>query len=512
MRFHRSSVLGAVVALGSGMIVFTGGAAEAASYSVSVSAIGRTGEPVAIDAHLVNVRTGNEHDVSSRRAKRVPAGTYSVAASIWSADDTQTLGVRVVTVKRTTKVAFDARKGNRARFSVDDPTAETLGMQLVPFVKVGAEGYRQWAFNPLYGGLMPGLTYVIPAKSRYLSLFAYGHLEKKGSSPEKPSPYRFDVVHWATGGIPADVAFYDKRSKLAKVAVTVRSSAAGEHGALELSPANRVDGTLPATGTTEFGTLPGRVLSYRTPGVHWKTNVSSGGPAGSGGVSTQYDTRPPYKKGASTTEIYRAAAWSPNVSTGLDGRYLWIWPRPMLVAPAFGGSLSASDGRKVELYRGSRLVAKGTGGDMKVKLPTTSAWYTLKLTAERGSTDALSRKTWATWRFKARGYSDGSTHGGARVLVARLAPRGLDARNAVGRGSTTPVGLTFGYSLRSLVVEASFDGGATWKKVIAKRSGKGYVVNVANPRSAGTVSLRLKATESKGSSLAQTILNVYGVR
>lgn len=514
MRIGRSIAAAAVI-LGSSTVVLTGGTAHAASFSLKVSAITRTGTVYDTHvAHAVNVKTGDEFKLNSRPGEKVPAGTYSVGAMIYSGDETCTLAVRTVTVNKNTKVAFDARDGRKVSFTVDEPTAETKAIQLVPLVHVASVS-PVWALNPPEDGVPVDKTYVVPASSKYLSLVAYGQLEQADASIRKPSPYRFDLAHKSTGGMPADVSFTARRADLAKVTSTVRSSGPYEYGDLRLSLGiPRTGATVPGSRATALGKLPAQVVSYRTPGFNWGTEVSNDGPAGSGKVRINTFDRPVYKKGA-TSETYRTAAWGPVMGGKVVGRHLVIWPRAYahLAAPGAGGRLDAPGGRTVRLYRGSTLLGESTDQEVKVKLPTKTATYTLQVLTARGESDALSATTAVTWKFKARGYTNSRTSSYARILTAALTPRGLDASNTAARGSTTSVGLKFNASsMKSVAVEASFDGGTSWKTVTATRSGGSYVVKVANPDSAGMVSLRVKATESKGSSITQAILNAYGVR
>lgn len=511
----RAAVTSVIVLAGTGVLLGAGGA-QAASHSLSVAAVGRSGGAADITAHVVNVRSGREYDVRSGKAKSLPAGTYSVTAEIWSPDDSYTLGARVVSLSKNRKVTFDARKGRKVSFKIDDSTAELRTLQLVPFVKTQYFG-RQWALDPMYDSVPAGRSYVIPVQHKYLSMFAYGHLERRGSTAADPSPYRVDLVRNYTGGLPADTSWGNKRSSLARITTTIRSSGAGERGDFTLAPATKSTGTLPASGVTEFGRLPARFVSYRTPGRYWRTKVRSAGPAGGGGVSAHYDELPAYKKGAHTA-TFRKAAWSPAFRTSIYDRWLTVTPGGGLSGPGYGGTLTAKT-RTAKLYRGSTLLAQSTGKSLTVKIPTTYSWYTLKLTAHRATTDAHSARTTLTTKFKARGYNDDMSHGGARVFRAKLAPAGLDSRNTAAAGSLTSVPITFAGTggtssiMKYLKVEASFDGGKTWKKLSAARSGTKYTVKVRNPKTAGHVSLRVSAIDSKaGTRLWQTVRNAYGVR
>lgn len=66
-------------------------------------------------------------------------------------------------------------------------------------------------------------------------------------------------------------------------------------------------------------------------------------------------------------------------------------------------------------------------------------------------------------------------------------------------------------SVTSLTVEASFDDGATWRKVPVLRFGEQRLALMSNPAS-GYVSLRAKAVDDAGGTVEQTIIRAYRIR
>ncbi|GAA1554968.1 hypothetical protein GCM10009678_42440 [Actinomadura kijaniata] len=489
-------------------------AEAAATHALAVTAVGRDGAAVKPGAYLIDVRTGQGREVPGGRGVRVRAGTYAVTTLI-ETGEALTLGTRVVKVTRSQTVAFDARKGRQVRFSVDDPTAEVTGLNVLPLVN------GDWSVNPISGWSPPNATYVIPTTSKYVSLAAHAVLERRGSGAENPSPYRYDLVRVAKGGIPTTPVYRSKRADLARVDVHVRSFDNGQTGGMDLraaAPDNR--GWLTHM-RTELGALPRTVVSYRTPGLRWNPDVTISGPHGNATISDHNDD-PTYKKGR-FTETWGRAVWGPSrngVGGSIDGRHLYLTPRSLICQPprTVNQDCGLSGVTKTaRLYRGTTLLAQGKG-DLRVKIPTRAAWYTLKVEARRPAGALLSTRVAATLRFKARGYDDGLGHGGVRALTTVYAPRGLDARNHAARGSLTSVPLTVkGHpdsrtTLKSLVVEASADGGRTWRKLAVKREGSHWVVRVRNPNAAGFVSLRATAKDDAGATSVQTITNAYGVR
>ncbi len=67
--------------------------------------------------------------------------------------------------------------------------------------------------------------------------------------------------------------------------------------------------------------------------------------------------------------------------------------------------------------------------------------------------------------------------------------------------------------VRQFTVEASYDGGATWRRLPAVPNGKGYTVLAPPvPRGGdGYVALRTSLRDADGNTLRQTVERAYGV-
>jgi subtilisin family serine protease len=61
------------------------------------------------------------------------------------------------------------------------------------------------------------------------------------------------------------------------------------------------------------------------------------------------------------------------------------------------------------------------------------------------------------------------------------------------------------FGLQDLRVEVSFDGGATWRP--ARMTG--HTAKLTHPSGTGFVSLRATATDNRGNTVEQTIINAY---
>jgi hypothetical protein len=112
------------------------------------------------------------------------------------------------------------------------------------------------------------------------------------------------------------------------------------------------------------------------------------------------------------------------------------------------------------------------------------------------------------WTFRS-GHVDGTAVLPLWTVTLRPA---LDDHNTApaGRAFTIPVAAVAAPGsnagrLRSLRVEVSFDGGATWQPAPIV----GHAARVTHPSGTGTVSLRAVATDSRDNAVEQTIINAY---
>ncbi|MGW1093390.1 PA domain-containing protein, partial [Streptomyces sp. NPDC002596] len=143
------------------------------------------------------------------------------------------------------------------------------------------------------------------------------------------------------------------------------------------------------------------------------------------------------------------------------------------------------------------------------------ATYRITNDAEHSAWFPLSTKTSTAWTFKSARPANGKEN------LALLWPRyglGLDAENATPGGNTYQFDLSFVLQngatpdIDGVEVEASSDDGATWQPATVKSKSNGsYKVSVSNPDS-GYVSLRIKAQDTNGSKIEQTLIRAYAVR
>ncbi|MFD4760985.1 hypothetical protein ACFWOJ_19465 [Streptomyces sp. NPDC058439] len=170
----------------------------------------------------------------------------------------------------------------------------------------------------------------------------------------------------------------------------------------------------------------------------------------------------------------------------------------------------------VQLYQDGKLL-KEQGWFSLTTLPVgpDPATYRITMDTEHPVWFPLSTKASTAWTFKSARPANGKED------LALLWPRyglGLDAENTTQGGNTYHFDLSFVLQngvtpdIDGVEVEASSDDGATSKpaKVKSKSDGS-YKVSVNNPAS-GYVSLRIKAQDTNGSKIEQTLIKAYAVR
>src|SRR4051794_4220958 len=105
---RRIVLLFMVGVLLSGASVVLASPAAAATGTLTVTTLDRTGRAVRTQYGAVSVNTGDQHYFSTGGAHRLPRGTYDVYAAISSLNDgTETVGVKRVRIAGAARVIID---------------------------------------------------------------------------------------------------------------------------------------------------------------------------------------------------------------------------------------------------------------------------------------------------------------------------------------------------------------------------------------------------------------------
>jgi hypothetical protein len=505
----RIAVLAAVM-LGSVLTGVAGAAGAAANPLVTIRALDRAGNQVAVTASLqAQTSNGNLIDdtLTSAHASRVPPGTYNIAAWVWEPGDTAaTLADRQLTVKSNVTVTFDARKGHRVRFTIDDSTVAPTMLEAETF----APGLGLSAFDGTTG-TPPAATYVVPGKlPAGWEIFFWTDLIRPH---EYLSPVEYQFVRVFSRAIPANLTFASYRARLASDDVTVRALDPGKTGGVGFTPMTP-SAFLPAGITGQWATPPFSVEFRFTPGYKWQSCVFYEG----GSCEIQQVNNLPVFGAHHYAQTFGSAVYgpSPQVGAAISGRQLQVGSASggLLVDPHYTADstgLPASPDQ-TWLYEGSRLLAHTSGsGYATANISAATHWYTMRVQASRGAGAALAKSVTLYYNFQAR--ANGAS---PDAFWPRIIPSGLSARNAARHGTRTTVPIWFSdlagnITVHAVRVWASGNGGKTWKALAVRAGGGRWTVTVTNPAAAGYVSLRVQGTDSSGATAAVTAINAYAV-
>jgi hypothetical protein len=161
------------------------------------------------------------------------------------------------------------------------------------------------------------------------------------------------------------------------------------------------------------------------------------------------------------------------------------------------------------LFRDGQLVADIAQPTGVFPVPAGNGSYRLEMEATRDTALDLTSKVTAAWTFPSA-HVDTTSVVQLPVSVIRFNPK-LNDDNAAPAGVAFRVPFSVQQQsahsgpLREVNVDVSYDDGQTWQK--AKVSGG--TAHLIHPAAAGFVSLRVKAADSKGNTVEQTIIHAY---
>ncbi|MGA5763242.1 S8 family serine peptidase [Nonomuraea bangladeshensis] len=486
-------------------------------YDVKITGIARNGEPAVSFGEVYNLETGDRQDLPFKNgvAKvRLPKGHWNLYADLYDFDEQvkTTTAHLPLEVGGDRDVVLDARKGKQVRFSLDDPTA-VPDQKLSLTITNGSWFYGWYALGDPNADF-----YVLPVRQPGLRYMASTVWHKKDASP---SPYRYDLVDYRTGGIPDHPAYSARTSDLVKVSASYRASGTPAQGKAYVGP--RLPGTDLASmlGSPSFG-LPTTVTHYRTPGFTWDTEFGSG-TSSLLGTDSLLDRRP-------RGEVWNAAVTGPTFATqaGLRTGGRLSFPAVHLFSDGVAGRTgfdTAATGTAT-LVRDGQVIAKSELSGcapwdpgtctLAAELPPDPATYTLTVSARRQSPEAaLSTAVDTSWTYVS---ARTETSQPLPIMAVRYAPSGLDDHNRAKPGSLTRTPLWIERNpgapeaaVRSVKLEMSTDDGTNWRQVPVVPAASGWTALLANPRTSGFVSLRATATDATGARVSQTITRAYAV-
>jgi hypothetical protein len=514
MKHSRTARILAASATVPALLLTTGSAALAATNTLTLTALNRSGGKVTTYATVVNVDTSAQYSVKSGTAKKLPKGTYAVLTRI-TTGATTTLGGTTVKVSGSAKLTVDARRGKRIGLALS-PAPTGLYSQITARVcsLTGA------SYDLEAGG---DQLYAIPSTSKKVGFAALGSWTDATGTTDS-----YAVLNQTTG-VPSSPARTYSRSALATVTVDSRRGPGGTNFSdVAVQP------VAPGCGMDLYAELvssdmPTRSAVHLSP-TSWDIRSDEFATARKTGESWDiggYMTTRKVAAGKAYSVRFYAGAWGPgamlpDVSNGTisydlnDG-----FEDPAY--PGSGGSVEGGDKATATLKFGGKTVKtrKDTGWmpettflSYKVKK---SGWYTLSNVSSRYYPEItypkgmLSTTSIATYRFQAKPKSSAVP----AVYAVQMVPAGLNRYNHAVPKSTTNVALKLtrkaskNPAVKAVTAKMSTDS-KTWKSVPVRKIGGVWTAVVPNP-SAGLVSLRVRATTTTGAYTEVTVYRAYGI-
>lgn len=502
-------------ALASAVLVvgFAGSVQAAATVRVSVVGIDRAGTRVQVSAYAYS---GSEPPVFlSGKPHAIRTGEYWIGASVTTPGASggaasETLVVRHVRISHSETLRLDARPGKLVRLSLGLAGAQNFGQGVQACVP-GTQA--QFGAAPDGSG---SPVYVVPLKNRQV-VFGYSGTWQAGGAA-------YYIARQVRGGIPSHPVYRAAVAGLARDTLVLRdgTTTTSYQGWLLQrqfsSGCDIYEDALPVAAT------PSASVAYFSPGS-WQVQVYG---AGSFWEGTQA-----LRAGHRYTDTFGAAVWGPAVYyPGLDFGQLSYAPDEPFADPQHPDGSECCDRSSVTLSLRGRTLKHQTMTEYKAARAFSyrlhsAGWYTMRTTATRwvpGSrlpARLLSPRETVSWRFYVG--SDYATVDTTLMPVSstRYLPRGLNEENQAQPGPATRIGVhvtpartpgwaTHTYRLRTVRVQASFNGGKTWRTVRLVRHGS-YWLAMVPAAGAGYVALRSTVTDVRGDRTVQTIYRAYQI-
>ncbi|GGN73506.1 hypothetical protein GCM10010112_42860 [Actinoplanes lobatus] len=506
-------------AVSAAVLVSTTGSAIAATNTLTVTAVNRSGAKVSIAANVINVSTNVSYTIRTGKARKLPKGSYAVLAAI-PTGYTTTLGGKPVKVSGSTKLTLDARYGKPVNLGIS-PAVTGLEKRtqarlcVDSFISTSVEGY----------GSDDSPVYVIPTASKKIQFAAMGTWTNALGSGDS-----YAVVH-RSNGVPSTPSRAFKRASLGTVTVdSRRGTGIANYNGFAVQPQ---DGCATDLYSNLFTTEdPTYSKVHLTPGNwHLRSDSQATTSTGEGwNVDSLFASRK-VAAGKPAFVRFNGAATGPGyeLPTVIRGRMNYSLD-DMFTDPGFRWS---GDPAKVvaTLKTGGKTVKTRKVGTYGVYGPQLeywvkkAGWYTLSVNATRyypGITlpsGMLSTASGVVFRFPAK--PDTSVL--PPLFTVQHVPAGLNNWNRAKAGSTTNVAIRLNRAghdtdakrganpkLKSLSTKISTDGGRTWRSVPVRKINGVWHAIVPNPAS-GAVSLRTRATYTNGGYTEATVFRAYAI-
>ena len=518
---------GRIIATGDGVTITTPFSIEreVESYDISLSHIDLNGLPtplyftsfIPLDQSVFVIR--RVFFGSPETTLRVPAGRYSI--------DSQLLGLAstilikpVQVINSPLSLTFDARQASPIELTSPTATAERFWMQLGIDIQTSLGPYSSALlfFGPGFPGIPAIYTGTLgdpsPVLRSYLSA-QWNDFGQAGGATDNAPLY---AATWAKKGQlvtgptltikPEKVAAVRSQYGSAFPVINQGSIAVGT--AVGNSPSLVVligQSIVLPSRRTEFFYSTGDTVS-------WSSALSL--PVSDG---AQFSTgRNVYKP----QRLYFAHWNEPPFAPAFPDHstYALRSGDQMLVrTPLFGdrGNHAGFVGNDahISLYRNGEKIGDAEGFGALFDVSPELATYRVEASAAQ-SAFALSSRVSAAWTFRSE-HVDPATEAPLPLMSVRFEPRLNDLGQAP-RGAHFEVPVSVWQNgqrgeivVSNLVVEASYNDGASWQRVAVRRHGMEFVALLKHPLQGDFVSLRATARDLSSNGVEQTVIRAYGL-
>jgi subtilisin family serine protease len=496
-----------------GQTVRTAGAVEreAEAYDLTIEPTDRSGAPAADwSATVTNLETQEITMVSSDTSSgtsgtlRLPAGEYLVDVGVFTGDTGLDWLVRPhLALNADTTLAAPATAAREVSLTVDDEAAERTDI---------TAGYTlqtaDASFNAAWGGA--GLTDGFrtaqlgePGEGWDISGFASVTWEREG--------VEYHSADAQAGAFYTGITQHTESGQLALLTTHEGTSVPGQNGALFTRSslvfyASEEEHALPRSTEVYVRAEPD---AGEWSQEFWQTNAADHS------ISALYMSDPrAYEPGEASETVFNTGVFGPSIGPG-DGLFRdgdMLYGRVNLLADGAGhSSFYGYDAASTTLYRNGEEYATAPVplDELSFTVPPEEAAYELVTTASRGDpVSTVSTEITATYTFTSAAAPAEGEIARLPATAVRFTPAlALDSTGPAGETVTVPVTVQ-GVEPASLVIEVSYDGGATWEDLPVTDG----VAQVTNPPAGGTVSFRAEAEDAAGNATTQTIIDAYRTR
>ncbi|MFE4054734.1 S8 family serine peptidase [Streptomyces sp. NPDC059096] len=506
---------GAAKATGQSLRTAFGVIREEESYDVTVDLLNRDGEPAEANVTLVDRATGERSGQWTGDGKltvRLPKGDYLVDAPIITPrgdGDTELseLVQQKLSVTGNTRVVFDARDAEP--LDVTGPVAaEPVQASLSWSLGTGRGTFGLFYMSSLEGVSTGSVGGTVPGKEFQAQV---GTILAAGGDT-------YGLLYTRDGSMYDGFTHRAATSELAEIEARVGSSAPGKEGSVHPMWSNDSIGV---GGPGDNVALPNTSKHYVTtpPGYRWSFGMGQASAdvpfEGEYEVLYDRDAARRYEAGRKYGVTLNVGVFAPDARAGDLARVqdFAVVCQPLFTDTSGRGGHTALAEVKTRVTIDGETFQEGDDPCVPMSgLPAKSSAYTVSIEASRKPEVArVSTRVSAEWTFTSA--SPGNTVTALPLSTLGFAPELTPASTAeAGTSLRVPLvvqGNAATKGVGSLTVEASYDGGATWRTAPVTTENGERGVTLDHPASATSVSLRGALKDTEGNGYEVTVTDAY---